>query len=237
MSLLGHQLPRRSLTGGAAITPITDINATRRRGRNGPIASLRNRVTSHRGKSASFSATRPPCSRTQTCQSGRAIIRDDPVRVTPAGGSDGNQYRKTEIHSCFGRHSRVAAHPDPELENTIGQLQTHALRQNRGVSTASFLSFPTSGIISLACRSSRRFGRESRPYSADLSMPRVGDDPVARRRRSDRRERPSSSVRPPIGIRIFSKMESATAASRRPQRVALSTALRAARPSCARVNG
>ena len=39
------------------------------------------------------------------------------------------------------------------------------------------------------------------PYSADLSMPRVGDDPVARRRRRggrmiDRRERPSSIVRP-----------------------------------------
>ena len=37
-------------------------------------------------------------------------------------------------------------------------------------------------------------------YSADLSMPRVGDDPLARRRRGgrmiDRRERPSSSVRP-----------------------------------------
>ena len=38
------------------------------------------------------------------------------------------------------------------------------------------------------------------PYSADLSMPRVGDDPLARRRRGgrmiDRRERPSSIVRP-----------------------------------------
>ncbi len=41
------------------------------------------------------------------------------------------------------------------------------------------------------------------PYGADLSMPRVGDDPVARgecRRRGgrmiDRPERPSSSVRP-----------------------------------------
>jgi hypothetical protein len=32
------------------------------------------------------------------------------ARVTPAGGSDGDQYRKTEIHSCFRRHSiRVAA--------------------------------------------------------------------------------------------------------------------------------
>jgi hypothetical protein len=44
---------------------------------------------------------------------------------------------------------------------------------------------------------------EREPYGADLSMPRVGDDPVARgqcRRRGgrmiDRRERPSAIVRP-----------------------------------------
>ena len=53
-------------------------------------------------------------------------------------------------------------------------------------------------------------------------MPRVGDDPVARRRRGgrmiDRRERPSSIVRPEPN---FSKMESAWAANRRRQRVAL----------------
>ncbi len=54
-------------------------------------------------------------------------------------------------------------------------------------------------------------------------MPHLGDDPVARRRRS---ERPSSSVRPQPNL---AKMESATAASWRPQRVALPTALRAAR--------
>ena len=45
-------------------------------------------------------------------------------------------------------------------------------------------------------------------YGADLSMPRVGDDPVARQRRGgrmiDRRERPSSIVRPEPN---FSKME------------------------------
>ena len=53
-------------------------------------------------------------------------------------------------------------------------------------------------------------------------MPRVGDDPVARRRRGgrmiDRRERPSSIVGPEPN---FSKMELARAASRRRQRVAL----------------
>jgi len=52
-------------------------------------------------------------------------------------------------------------------------------------------------------------------------MPRIGDDPVARRRRGgrmiDRRERPSSSVRPEPN---FSQMESARAANRRRQRVA-----------------
>jgi hypothetical protein len=68
---------------------------------------------------------------------------------------------------------------------------------------------------------------EREPYSADLSMPRVGDDPLARgarRRRGgrmiDRRERPSSIVRPEPN---FSKMESARAANRRRQRVALLT--------------
>jgi hypothetical protein len=52
-------------------------------------------------------------------------------------------------------------------------------------------------------------------------MPHLGDDPVARRRRGgrmiDRRERPSSIVRPEPN---FSKMESARAANRRRQQVA-----------------
>jgi hypothetical protein len=52
-------------------------------------------------------------------------------------------------------------------------------------------------------------------------MPRVGDDPLARRRQRvallDRRERPSSIVRPEPK---YSKMESAWAANRRRQRVA-----------------
>ena len=38
------------------------------------------------------------------------MVRSDPVGVTRTGGSDGNQYRKAEIHSCSGRcGSRLAA--------------------------------------------------------------------------------------------------------------------------------
>jgi len=43
-------------------------------------------------------------SRPQTCRSRRAIVRNNPVRVTPTGGSDGNQHRKTEIHCRARRH-------------------------------------------------------------------------------------------------------------------------------------
>jgi hypothetical protein len=48
---------------------------------------------------------------TQTSALGRAMLRNDPMRVTAAGAwSDGNQYRKAEIHICFRQHSiRVAA--------------------------------------------------------------------------------------------------------------------------------
>lgn len=46
-------------------------------------------------------------------------------------------------------------------------------------------------------RASRKYRRESTvqsPYGAELSMPQLGDDPVAHRRRRDRSDRPSSSV-------------------------------------------
>jgi hypothetical protein len=51
-----------------------------------------------------------PWSTSRTAELRRAIVRNDPARETPVGGSDGDQYRKAEIDSCFGRHSiRLAA--------------------------------------------------------------------------------------------------------------------------------
>ena len=161
------------------------------------------------------------------------VFGDDPVaELRGRRRRPHHRIRRHGDRCCCYRPDRPSSSVPPQPNLTKTKSPTAAGRRPQQVALSTALRPPTPKLPQFQCRV-------------------FGDDPVAelrgRRRRPHHRirrhgdrcccyrpDRPSSSVPPQPNL---TKTKSPTAAGRRPQQVALSTALRPARPSCARVNG